>query len=100
MFKENYISENWIIANRIMTHSMVNVYQVGMLGCCILEVMTWSSDCFYQPYMQGMVFDLEKGSTLYIDLAKSNSRSKRSRGTIMIGLNLCKLYCRWSVCLI
>eukprot|EP00258_Populus_trichocarpa_P044766 XP_024460785.1 glyceraldehyde-3-phosphate dehydrogenase, testis-specific isoform X5 [Populus trichocarpa] len=28
---------------------------------------------------QGMVFDLEKGSTLYIDLAKSNSRSKRSR---------------------
>ncbi|XAR57775.1 hypothetical protein NMG60_11026032 [Bertholletia excelsa] len=26
-----------------------------------------------------MVFDLEKGSTLYIDLAKSNSRSKRSR---------------------
>ncbi|CAK9159430.1 unnamed protein product [Ilex paraguariensis] len=27
----------------------------------------------------GMVFDLEKGSTLYIDLAKSNSRSKRSR---------------------
>ncbi|XP_058186883.1 uncharacterized protein LOC131303845 isoform X6 [Rhododendron vialii] len=28
---------------------------------------------------QGMVFDLEKGSTLYVDLAKSNSRSKRSR---------------------
>uniref|UniRef100_A0A803KY07 RRM domain-containing protein n=1 Tax=Chenopodium quinoa TaxID=63459 RepID=A0A803KY07_CHEQI len=27
----------------------------------------------------GMVFDLEKGSTLYIDLAKSNSRSKRQR---------------------
>ncbi|XP_057806666.1 uncharacterized protein LOC131021482 isoform X4 [Salvia miltiorrhiza] len=27
----------------------------------------------------GMVFDLEKGSTLYIDLAKSNSRSKRLR---------------------
>ncbi|KAG6383117.1 hypothetical protein SASPL_157136 [Salvia splendens] len=27
----------------------------------------------------GMVFDLEKGSTLYIDLAKSNSRSKRIR---------------------
>ncbi|KAH9611667.1 hypothetical protein KSS87_006537 [Heliosperma pusillum] len=26
---------------------------------------------------QGMVFDLEEGSTLYIDLAKSNSRSKR-----------------------
>ncbi|KAM3709258.1 hypothetical protein ACB098_02G160600 [Castanea mollissima] len=29
--------------------------------------------------MNGMVFDLEKGSTLYIDLAKSNSRSKRAR---------------------
>lgn len=29
--------------------------------------------------INGMVFDLEKGSTLYIDLAKSNSRSKRSR---------------------
>ncbi|GLU13528.1 hypothetical protein SLE2022_301610 [Rubroshorea leprosula] len=29
--------------------------------------------------MNGMVFDLEKGSTLYIDLAKANSRSKRSR---------------------
>ncbi|KAL6521625.1 hypothetical protein OROGR_018194 [Orobanche gracilis] len=29
---------------------------------------------------QGLVFDLEKGSTLYIDLAKSNSRSKRVRG--------------------
>ncbi|KAI3921635.1 hypothetical protein MKW92_018834 [Papaver armeniacum] len=28
---------------------------------------------------QGMVFDLEQPSTLYIDLAKSNSRSKRSR---------------------
>ncbi|KAJ1414487.1 RNA-binding domain superfamily [Sesbania bispinosa] len=28
---------------------------------------------------QGMVFDLENGSTLYIDLAKSNSRSKRTR---------------------
>lgn len=26
-----------------------------------------------------MVFDLEKGSTLYIDFAKANSRSKRSR---------------------
>lgn len=31
---------------------------------------------------QGMVFDLEKGSTLYIDLAKSNSRSKRIRAGI------------------
>ncbi|KAJ6419850.1 hypothetical protein OIU84_029886 [Salix udensis] len=29
--------------------------------------------------LNGMVFDLEKGSALYIDLAKSNSRSKRSR---------------------
>ncbi|KAK2967608.1 hypothetical protein RJ640_030479 [Escallonia rubra] len=29
--------------------------------------------------VNGMVFDLEKGSTLYVDLAKSNSRSKRSR---------------------
>ncbi|XP_018824461.1 U1 small nuclear ribonucleoprotein A isoform X1 [Juglans regia] len=29
--------------------------------------------------LNGMVFDLEKGSTLYIDLAKSNSRSKRPR---------------------
>ncbi|KAL8117650.1 uncharacterized protein LOC141662070 isoform X1 [Apium graveolens] len=29
--------------------------------------------------LNGLVFDLEKNSTLYIDLAKSNSRSKRSR---------------------
>lgn len=29
--------------------------------------------------LNGMVFDLEMNSTLYIDLAKSNSRSKRSR---------------------
>ncbi|XP_057449547.1 U1 small nuclear ribonucleoprotein A isoform X2 [Lotus japonicus] len=29
--------------------------------------------------LNGMVFDLEKNSTLYIDLAKSNSRSKRTR---------------------
>ncbi|KAH1223736.1 RNA-binding protein with multiple splicing 2 [Glycine max] len=29
--------------------------------------------------LNGLVFDLEKGSTLYIDLAKSNSRSKRTR---------------------
>ncbi|XP_024975167.1 uncharacterized protein LOC112513206 [Cynara cardunculus var. scolymus] len=29
--------------------------------------------------LNGLVFDLEKGSTLYIDLAKSNSRSKRPR---------------------
>ncbi|KAL5753018.1 hypothetical protein ACOSP7_023193 [Xanthoceras sorbifolium] len=29
--------------------------------------------------LNGMVFDLDKGSTLYIDFAKSNSRSKRSR---------------------
>ncbi|KAL5556952.1 hypothetical protein UlMin_039188 [Ulmus minor] len=29
--------------------------------------------------LNGMVFDLENGSTLYIDLAKSNSRSKRPR---------------------
>ncbi|KAK6923070.1 RNA recognition motif domain, partial [Dillenia turbinata] len=29
--------------------------------------------------LNGMVFDLERESTLYIDLAKSNSRSKRSR---------------------
>ncbi|KMT09741.1 hypothetical protein BVRB_6g127240 isoform A [Beta vulgaris subsp. vulgaris] len=29
--------------------------------------------------LNGMIFDLEKGSTLYIDLAKSNSRSKRQR---------------------
>lgn len=34
------------------------------------------------------MFDLEKGSTLYIDLAKSNSRSKRSRP----GLLLVKLF--------
>ncbi|RZC66916.1 hypothetical protein C5167_010615 [Papaver somniferum] len=32
-----------------------------------------------KPCLQGMVFDLEQPSTLYIDLAKSNSRSKRSR---------------------
>lgn len=33
-----------------------------------------------------MVFDLEKGSTLYIDLAKSNSRSKRPRtGLFLFG---------------
>lgn len=31
------------------------------------------------------MFDLDKGSTLHIDLAKSNSRSKRSRaGTLFI----------------
>ncbi|CAA7397785.1 unnamed protein product [Spirodela intermedia] len=29
--------------------------------------------------LNGMVFDLDKESTLFIDLAKSNSRSKRSR---------------------
>ncbi|EPS61714.1 hypothetical protein M569_13079, partial [Genlisea aurea] len=29
--------------------------------------------------LNGLVFDLETGSTLYINLAKSNSRSKRSR---------------------
>ncbi|OWM66283.1 protein couch potato isoform X2 [Punica granatum] len=29
--------------------------------------------------LNGMVFDLEKGSTLFIDFAKANSRSKRSR---------------------
>ncbi|KAF8377581.1 hypothetical protein HHK36_030963 [Tetracentron sinense] len=29
--------------------------------------------------LNGLMFDLEKESTLYIDLAKSNSRSKRSR---------------------
>ncbi|XP_052117564.1 LOW QUALITY PROTEIN: uncharacterized protein LOC107487725 [Arachis duranensis] len=29
--------------------------------------------------LNGMVFDLEKESTLYIDLAKSNSRAKRTR---------------------
>lgn len=38
-----------------------------------------------------MVFDLEKGSTLYIDLAKSNSRSKRLRAGI---LHLKLLFCR------
>ncbi|KAI4327423.1 hypothetical protein L6164_019887 [Bauhinia variegata] len=29
--------------------------------------------------LNGMVFDLEQGSTLYVDLAKSNSKSKRTR---------------------
>lgn len=29
--------------------------------------------------LQGLVFDLERESTLHIDLAKSNSRSKRPR---------------------
>ncbi|KAF5207867.1 Rna-binding family protein isoform, partial [Thalictrum thalictroides] len=29
--------------------------------------------------LNGLVFDLEKQSTLYISLAKSNSKSKRSR---------------------
>lgn len=33
------------------------------------------------------MFDLEKGSTLYIDLAKSNSRSKRARtGLLLVGI--------------
>lgn len=37
---------------------------------------------------QGMVFDLEKGSTLHIDLAKSNSRSKRLRaGSLYLELH-------------
>ncbi|CAH9092318.1 unnamed protein product [Cuscuta europaea] len=31
--------------------------------------------------LNGLVFDIEKGSTLFIDLAKSNSRSKRQRTT-------------------
>lgn len=35
-----------------------------------------SVDCFL---LQGMVFDLENNCTLHVDLAKSNSRSKRSR---------------------
>lgn len=34
---------------------------------------------FFYFSFQGMVFDLEKHSTLYIDLAKSNPKSKRSR---------------------
>lgn len=35
------------------------------------------------------MFDLEKGSTLYIDLAKSNSRSKRARtGLLLVGIIL------------
>jgi len=29
--------------------------------------------------LQGMVFDLEKNCSLHVDLAKSNSRSKRLR---------------------
>ena len=38
------------------------------------------------------MFDLEKGSTLYIDLAKSNSRSKRTRtGLLLIGIILFEL---------
>lgn len=47
--------------------------------------------------LQGLVFDLEKNSTLYIDLAKSNSRSKRSRiGDLRVGfpLSLC-FYLFW-----
>ena len=39
-----------------------------------------------------MVFDLEKGSTLYIDLAKSNSRSEHTRTSLLlIGIILFEL---------
>uniref|UniRef100_A0A516IJG3 RRM domain-containing protein n=1 Tax=Turnera subulata TaxID=218843 RepID=A0A516IJG3_9ROSI len=50
------------------------VYGPDICGCC-----TPRTQC--ESYMKncGLVFDLEKGSTLHIDLAKSNSRSKRSR---------------------
>ena len=36
---------------------------------------------YYRPFFlpQGMVFDLEKNCSLHVDLAKSNSRSKRLR---------------------
>lgn len=34
------------------------------------------------------MFDLEKGSTLYIDFAKANSRSKRSRTGAILALLL------------
>ncbi|CAH9146458.1 unnamed protein product [Cuscuta epithymum] len=40
--------------------------------------------------LNGLVFDLEKGSILFIDLAKSNSRSKRQRTTDDDGLGLDK----------
>ncbi len=45
------------------------------------------------------MFDLEKGSTLYIDLAKSNSRSEHTRisllliGIILFDLSLLVFYC-------
>ncbi|KAK4393273.1 RNA-binding protein, processing factor 2a [Sesamum angolense] len=41
------------------------------------KALSWG--CGRELFHEGMVFDLEKGSTLYIDLAKSNSRSKRLR---------------------
>lgn len=41
--------------------------------------MQWLLTAVEFIWFQGMVFDLEEGSTLYIDLAKSNSRSKRTR---------------------
>lgn len=62
------------------------------LGCrgnpVLRTVITLLRSFCSKPCWQGMVFDLEKGSTLYIDLAKSNSRSKRSRqGLAQIGFS-------------
>lgn len=54
---------------------------------------------FKLPF-QGFVFDLEKGSTLYIDLAKSNSRSKRLRGGILELESLFPYRVMFSVCFI
>lgn len=58
-----------------------NHYCTTLLQNARFVDISW--ECF-QLCLQGMVFDLEKGSTLHIDLAKTNSRSKRSRTGLLL----------------
>lgn len=48
-------------------------------GCYVIAILNFNWFVCLFVFLQGMVFDLEKESTLYIDLAKSNSRAKRTR---------------------
>lgn len=63
--------------------------QLFLLGCTYQAVE-------FTYCWQGLMFDLEKESTLYIDIAKSNSRysrSKRSRTGPLLSLCMLLVFC-------
>lgn len=60
-----------------LLHSQSFTFTTFVAFCYLQSLMLKGS--FYMWLLQGFTFDPQSGSTLHIELARANSRTKRSR---------------------